>query len=433
MPAMEMNEPTRTITARTLEEGKSRLYKDYQGDYEILNKRTVLVGGFLGFGQHEEIEITYRLRNRGGNNLQSSYSQASYNQPAYVPRALSERSYSASPAADDFGKKREELLKTLSPQPEAKLDLNAISLKYLAKKIDEIDKKIDERPSVVASQEEHPTIVRIEEMLVQNEFTYSYIKKIKERIKATFSLDQLEDFYSVQKEIVDWIGESIIVSNDAVHRTPRIVIIVGPTGVGKTTTLVKLAAQNVIAAKKNQKPLRLCFITTDSMRVGAFEQLSRFAELFELDVLTAESADDVKKIYDRIRNSVDMIFIDTSGYSPNDSSHIGALKSVLDVPGLNPEVYLAFSASTKARDIKNIIQNYEPFAYKSVIVTKCDESNQYGNVISVLSEKNKSVSYITTGQKAAGCIEKASRIKFLIRLEDFEIDRDHIENKFGEK
>ena len=141
MPAMEMNEPTRTITARTLEEGKSRLYKDYQGDYEILNKRTVLVGGFLGFGQHEEIEITYRLRNRGGNNLQSSYSQASYNQPAYVSRALSERSYSASPAADDFGKKREELLKTLSPQPEAKLDLNAISLKYLAKKLMKLIKK----------------------------------------------------------------------------------------------------------------------------------------------------------------------------------------------------------------------------------------------------------------------------------------------------
>ena len=77
------------------------------------------------------------------------------------------------------------------------------------------------------------------------------------------------------------------------------------------------------------------------------------------------------------------------------------------------------------------MQNYEPFGYKSVIVTKCDESNQYGNVISVLSERHKSISYITNGQKASGCIEKANPVSFLIRLEDFEIDRIHIEDKFG--
>ena len=107
------------------------------------------------------------------------------------------------------------------------------------------------------------------------------------------------------------------------------------------------------------------------------------------------------------------------------------MKETLDVPGMNPDVYLAVMASTKSRDLINIMRNYEPFGYNSVIITKCDESNQYGNVISVVWEKNKNISYLTTGQKAAGCIEKANVFYFLIRMMGFKVDRIHIEDKFG--
>ena len=104
---------------------------------------------------------------------------------------------------------------------------------------------------------------------------------------------------------------------------------------------------------------------------------------------------------------------------------------MLDVRGLNPDVYLAVMASTKGRDLKKIMQNYEPFGYQSVIITKCDESDQYGNVISVLSERHKSVSYLTDGQNVSKTLSRASVVDFLIRLENFKIDRTHIEDKFG--
>ena len=78
------------------------------------------------------------------------------------------------------------------------------------------------------------------------------------------------------------------------------------------------------------------------------------------------------------------------------------------------------------------MQNYEPFGYKSVIVTKCDESEQFGNVISVMYEKHKSISYITHGQVASRDITKANVVDFLIRLDNFKVDRIHIEDKFGE-
>ena len=105
----------------------------------------------------------------------------------------------------------------------------------------------------------------------------------------------------------------------------------------------------------------------------------------------------------------------------------------INAEGMNPDVYLAVCASTKARDIENIMRNYEPFGYKSVIITKCDESEQYGNIISVLFDSHKSVSYITNGQQIAQgkCIKRAEVVDFLVRLEDFQVDRIHIEDKFG--
>lgn len=95
-------------------------------------------------------------------------------------------------------------------------------------------------------------------------------------------------------------------------------------------------------------------------------------------------------------------------------------------------MYLTIAASTKCRDLRNIIQNYEPFAFNSVIITKCDETQQVGNVISILAEKHKSISFVTYGQSPAKDISRPKVVDFLIRLSGFKIDRVHIEDKFGE-
>jgi flagellar biosynthesis protein FlhF len=213
-----------------------------------------------------------------------------------------------------------------------------------------------------------------------------------------------------------------------------LVNVMSSPGAGKTTTLVKLAAQFVKSYAQSHDGNRpeICFITTDSMRVGAMEQLERWGKHMGSRVYKAERAEDLKTLYDENRASMDAIFIDTSGFSPNDATHIAQMKLLLEVPGMNPDIYLAFTAGTKSRDLQNIMQNYEPFGYKSVIVTKCDESEQFGNVISVLYDKHKSISYITHGQVASRDISKASVIDFLIRLENFKVDRIHIEDKFGD-
>lgn len=418
MMERNMNEPAQTIYAKSMQEAKERLYRKYQNDYEIVNKKQVLKTRCFGLLNEEGIEVTYVVKHRDGSSSYASDTDSFMRNRDSFLRSMAAQSLDPS------------LNSPSSPLVSAPQVSNA-QLNEIKKSIEELKNSLTQAKPVHSSENEnHPSIEMIQNLLSENDFSIQYCKYITDKLK-TLSLEQLEDTDYVQRAVIDWIGESINIAPEKVHRNPHVVIIVGPTGVGKTTTLVKLAAQYVMSAKKQERKVELCFITTDTMRVGAQEQLAKFGLLFNLQVLKAENASDVQKIYEDVKDHVDAIFIDTSGYSPNDSSHIGSMKETLDVPGMNPDVYLAVMASTKSRDLINIMRNYEPFGYNSVIITKCDESNQYGNVISVIWEKNKNISYLTTGQKAAGCIEKANVFYFLIRMMGFKVDRIHIEDKFG--
>jgi flagellar biosynthesis protein FlhF len=393
---MYTEKPLQSITVKNIQEARSVLYGKFGHTYNIIKTKPVLKGGFLGFCQKEYLTVYYQVQSE----------------------------------EDTFAKNREEILK--------KTPTSTLESVLIKSELDQLDSKMNEllqkmNDSSNTSSETHKSISKIEELLDRNEFSLKYINYIKDKIKKSFSLEELEDFDIVQRKVVDWIGESINIAQEQVFRKPYVGIIVGPTGVGKTTTLVKLAVQYILKNKEQGRKVDICFITIDSMRVGAFEQLARFGDLLNITVKKAEKAEDVKFIYEEVKSAVDAIFIDTSGYSPNDAEHLGAMKMTLSVQGMNPDVYLAVCASTKARDIENIMRNYEPFGYKSVIITKCDESEQYGNIISVLFDSHKSVSYITNGQQIAQgkCIKRAEVVDFLVRLEDFQVDRIHIEDKFG--
>ena len=404
------------ITGRTFEECKEKLFNAYGKDFRITNKVVDFrPGGFLYLQKKPVTVVTYVV------NHQKSYS------PENVRNYYSDRD------------SEEE---QLNRNREAILQMQGANNVMVSTQINKVNDSIEERRKemsqqiqqlAVSTQDKHESIQKIEEMLEQNDFSLSFIKMIEEKIRNEFSLEQLDNFDLVERRVVDWIGESISIAKETVFRPPHVYIIVGPTGVGKTTTLVKLAAQFVknYALNHDGKRPEICFITTDTMRVGAMEQLERWGKHMGSNVYKAEKAEDLKTLYDEYRANMDAIFIDTSGFSPNDATHIAQMKLLLEVPGMNPDIYLAFMAGSKARDLQNIMQNYEPFGYKSVIVTKRDESEQLGNVISVLYEKHKSISYITHGQVASRDISKANVVDFLTRLEGFKIDRIHIEDKFG--
>lgn len=409
--------PVLKMTGRTLDECKAKLFEKFNNEYTICGKRTMLKGGFLGIGQKEVVEVSYTIDSEDGGQKNTS---------AYTPKISSGNGTDALNAAAAFNKTKDELLRTAQITA-----INAAMNTRLSQMEDNISKQL--KNISFAASEKHPSIKKIESLLEENEFTFSYISGITEKLQSNFTLDSLDDFKAVERKVVDWIGKTISIAPEKIQRPPHVVVIVGPTGVGKTTTLVKLATKMVSEAKREERRIpSFAFITTDTMRVGAYEQLASYSTIFQTELEKAETVEDLKKLYDEKRENLDAIFIDTSGYSPNDTENIGKMKAVLDVRGMKPDIHLAVAASTKATDLANIMQNYEQFGYNSVIVTKCDESKQYGNIISVLHEKNKKISYIADGQKVVRDIHRADVVQFLIRLSGFDVDRVHIEDEFGE-
>ncbi len=390
-----------TLVGKTVEDCKAQLFQKYGTSYDIIGKRQILKSGFFGFGQKELTEVKYVL----GQKLSS---------------------------AESFQKNRDELLAKTTASVTQTVQIASID-----KKIEDLQKtfssKIDQMLAATNAQEKHVSIQQIEDLLQENEFTFSYINEITTRLRSELTIDELDDFDFVQKTVIDWIGKNIQIAPNVPHKFPHVIIIVGPTGVGKTTTIAKLAGTMILEAKAEEKAKpSIRMITIDHTRVGAEEQLRRYGNLMNVDVDKAESAADVKKIFDDYKDSLDVLFIDTPGYSPNDYENIAKMRKMLEVQGIHPDVYLAVAASAKARDLDSIIQNYEVFNFGSVIITKWDETTRIGNVLSVLHKKNKPISFITDGQQVPRKIERATVVKFLINLHEFSVDRAHIDELFPE-
>ena len=394
----------KTIIGKDEEDCKKKLFELYGHNYQILWKRPVLKPSILGiFGQKEEMEVHYQTP------------------PAQI---------SPSTEREDFQKTRDEIVAKSSVT-------QTMQIASLDKKLEEMKKAMEATMKNIAAAtnagDKPVAIQKIEELLQENEFTFAYINKITTRLRSELSVDELGDFNFVQAKVVDWIGESIKIAPNVPHTYPHVIIIVGPTGVGKTTTIAKFAVNLIKEAHEKEQPRpRVRMLTTDHTRVGAVEQIKRYGDVMEIEVDKAETAADVKKIFDTYKDTIDVLFVDTPGYSPKDFENLGKMRKMLEVQGIHPEVFLAATASSKARDLISIIQNYEVFNFSSIIITKWDETSSIGNVISVLSEKGKPISYITDGQTVTKNIERASIVRFLINLHDFTIDRKHIEEKFPE-
>jgi flagellar biosynthesis protein FlhF len=202
--------------------------------------------------------------------------------------------------------------------------------------------------------------------------------------------------------------------------------------VGKTTTVVKLAANFGIDDKGNHTR-KVALVTIDSYRIGAKQQLEIYSGVMQFPCFSAVDYDELKKIIAVNSDNTDLFLIDTIGKSPRDMVKLGEMKLLLDACGSFAEVHLAVAATTKPSDIEEILKTFEPFNYKSVIVTKMDETMRIGNIIGALSERAKPVSYVTNGQKVPEHIRKASVVQFLINLEGFKVNRVKLEEKFPDR
>jgi flagellar biosynthesis protein FlhF len=397
-------------------EAEKKASEKYGENLTILMHESVKIpGGFLNLFSRDGVKLTgiIPLRKSG---------------VQYLPQQL----YKEQPPAKetprqalDFAVEKEKVLAA------ANAGKDNASKEILAE-IGKIKEKL-ESFDLAGSKEEHPTLNRIDDILILNDFPASYRKAMLERARKEITLDGLNNYQAVQDKVLEWIGESIkIYDAGKFNIRPRIMILVGPTGVGKTTTVAKLAANFGIDEKGHHKR-RVVLITIDAYRIGAKQQLEVYSSVMDFPCFSVADYEELKKAIDLNSEGTDLFLIDTIGKSPRDMVQLGEMKQLLNACGTLADVHLALAASTKSSDINEILKTFEAFGYKSVIVTKMDETIRTGNIIGALSERAKPVSYMTTGQKVPTDIRKASVIQFLINLEGFKVNRIKLEEKFPDK
>jgi len=176
----------------------------------------------------------------------------------------------------------------------------------------------------------------------------------------------------------------------------KIMMFVGPTGVGKTTTIAKLAARYAYKLSQRHK---VGIITLDTYRIGAVEQLMTYAKMMRLPIETVVDPNDFGEALNSLRHN-DYILIDTVGSSQHDKEKIEKLKSFLKVDTFAEiNINLVLSAVTKYEDLVDICNNFSILPIDTFVFTKLDETKTYGNIFSLLLDTKKPVSYFSIGQE----------------------------------
>ncbi len=221
---------------------------------------------------------------------------------------------------------------------------------------------------------------------------------------------QLPEF--VRDKLAEQIDKLLAVSGP-IARTkpagPHVVALIGPTGVGKTTTIAKLAANLKLREKH-----RVGLITIDTYRIAAIEQLKRYADIIGAPLRVVASADDLLPAIESM-SECEFVLIDTAGRSPNDTLKLGELRNFISVAGAD-EVHLVLSATSSKECLEHAIQRFADVRIDKLIFTKLDETDKLGLLLNVAATVHKPLSYVTTGQDVPDDIEvaKGRRIAQLI-------------------
>ena len=402
-----------------------KIAQKYNRPFQIISQKDIKIGGFMG------------LFSKSGVQVEFYFSQPHYKNPLtphgyHVNAPVSLHSSDPAPRQSQFGVgDLEEEKKKVIAAARKNIDEISASGRETSQQILDSLKELKEKIESGGKKEEHPAFARTAELLNQNDFSQNYISAMVDRLRKELPLDVLDDPDAVEEKLLEWIGESIsIYKEDENLPKPRIMVLVGPTGVGKTSTISKLAVIYGLGTGEI-KAIDVRMITIDAYRICAKEQLETTGNIMQIPVSFVDNKQDLRKEIALNSEYTDLFLVDTIGKSPKDAAKLGEMKEILDGCPKYAHYHLVISANTKTSDIEEIMRQFEPFNYRSIVLTKMDETDRIGNVISALAEKRKSVSYVTDGQNLAEDISMASVVRFLTSLEGFKVDREKIENRFS--
>ncbi|MDI6781063.1 MAG: flagellar biosynthesis protein FlhF [bacterium] len=400
--------------AETLQQALLKMTIDLGKDALLIDQRQVRHGGVFGLFGKKMVEVTAAMPmkpviKQSPASLPSSPSAGMsrvVNAPLPKPGIAARPNMSVvSPPANRVEIKPKENLPVREISPLSEMD--AVNL--LQKEMREIKTKMDTMIGVSSNKMNvYPgKSGNLYMKLTQSELSEELAERLIKRIitESPGGLIDDEEFIEMRARthlagLIRTAGPIQLVSG-----VPRVVILIGTTGVGKTTTIAKLAAD--FAFDKNKK---VVLITVDTYRIAAVEQLRAYADILSIPLEVAFSQGEFREAMIAYAN-YDLILIDTAGRSQKNSLQMAELKSFIDAAGYKMDVNLLLSATTKYREMVDIIENFKKINFHKIIFTKLDETVGMGTIVNVLSQIPQGISYMTTGQNVPEDIEVADANK----------------------
>lgn len=252
-------------------------------------------------------------------------------------------------------------------------------------------------------------IKKFRDKLIESEVNEEIVEEIINEVKNKLTDDKSEE--EIEKDVLSIISDKLNVTGKIDLDNVNIVALIGPTGVGKTTTIAKIAGYMVDNGKK------VGLITTDVFRIGATEQLQIYANIIEAEMIPVSSPEELEAAIGRLKYEfkVDQILIDTVGRSPLDKECIDDVKEYLSIS--QPDhVGLALSSTQKSKDIKKILENFEDLTIQSLVFTKLDETTSHGVLLNAVIQGKKPISFVTNGQNVPYDIYQAEEISLAKKI-----------------